>query len=79
MLCERCQFGLVRSTAHVQRTYSCFFRHTLARAETRRAQPPSKLESSFRPAFWLGVSRSERPLNGPQKRVLGFQGLFYKP
>jgi hypothetical protein len=49
------------STACVQRMYSYFFRHTLAGAETRRPLPPSKLESSFRPAFWLGVLRSERP------------------
>jgi hypothetical protein len=51
--------------------YSYFFRHTFSAAETLKAKPPSKLGSSFRPVFWLGVSRSERPFMG-RKWVLGF-------
>ena len=58
---------LARSTACVQRKYSCFFRHMSFATETNRAVPPSNLESSFRPAFWLGVLRFERPLVGREK------------
>jgi hypothetical protein len=41
--------------------YSYFFRYKLYRAETHGEQLPSKLMKSFRPVFWLGVFRCERP------------------
>ena len=59
MLCERRRFGLGRKySVRAACAYSYFFRHTVFATETNRAKPPSKLGSSFRPAFWLGVLKN---------------------